>query len=196
MSHVTSTNESCHAHKLARTQAHTSHKHAQTNNWATSHSRTSHMSCARTCSHAGRWISSTHTIGWMSHVTPTDKSRHTYTRVMAHTRTCSHGCISSTHTIGWMRHVTPTNKSCHTFECVTSHTWTYWVATISRLLKMRGLYCKWEVSYLESRLFCRALLQKRPMILRSLLIVNTSYSHLPCRQMHCRCISCRMSSLL
>jgi len=159
MSHVTFTNESCHAHKLARTQAHTSHKHAQTNNWATSHSRTSHMSCARTCSHAGRWI-------------------------------------SSTHTSGWMRHVTPTNKSCHTFECVTSHTWTYWVATISRLLKMRGLYCKWEVSYLESRLFYRALLQKRPMILRSLLIVNTSYSHLPCRQMHCRCISCRMSSLL
>ena len=41
---------------------------------------------------------------------------------------------------------------------------TYEVATISRLLKIM-------VSFAESRLFLRALLQKRPIILRSLLIV-------------------------
>jgi len=34
----------------------------------------------------------------------------------------------------------------------------------------------WEVSFAEYRLFYRALLQKRPMILRSLLIVATPYS--------------------
>jgi len=34
---------------------------------------------------------------------------------------------------------------------------------------------KWQVSFAEYRLFYRALLQKRPMILRSLLIVATLY---------------------
>jgi len=45
---------------------------------------------------------------------------------------------------------------------------TYGVATISRLLKIRGLFCR-----LSSRLFYRALLQKRPIILRSLIIEAT-----------------------
>ena len=44
----------------------------------------------------------------------------------------------------------------------------YGVATISRLLKIK-------VSFPEYRLFYRALLQKRPMVLRSLLIVATPY---------------------
>jgi len=44
----------------------------------------------------------------------------------------------------------------------------YGVATISRLLKITG-------SFAESSLFYRALLQKRPTILRSLLIVATPY---------------------
>jgi len=43
------------------------------------------------------------------------------------------------------------------------------VASISRLLKMVGLFCR--ISSLL--LFYRALLQKRPIILRSLLIVAT-----------------------
>jgi len=45
----------------------------------------------------------------------------------------------------------------------------YGVATISRLLIIM-------VSFAEYRLFCRALLQKRPVILRGLLIVATPYS--------------------
>ena len=45
----------------------------------------------------------------------------------------------------------------------------YGEATISRPLKMMGLSCKYS-------LFYRALLQKRPIILRSLLIVATPYS--------------------
>ena len=46
-------------------------------------------------------------------------------------------------------------------------TW-YGVATISRLLKITSLFCR-------IRLFYRAVLQKRPIILRSLLIVATPY---------------------
>ena len=48
----------------------------------------------------------------------------------------------------------------------------YGVATISRLLKIIG------VSFAEYHLFCRALLQKRPVILRSLLIEATPYMSL------------------
>jgi len=44
----------------------------------------------------------------------------------------------------------------------------YGVATISSLLKIIGLFA-------EYRLFYRALLQKRPLFLRSLLIVATPY---------------------
>jgi len=47
----------------------------------------------------------------------------------------------------------------------------YGVAMISKLIK------KIEVSYAEYRLFYRALLQKRPMFLGSLLIVATPYRH-------------------
>jgi len=46
--------------------------------------------------------------------------------------------------------------------------YTYGVATISRLLKI-------QVSFAEYRLFYRALLQRRPIILRSLLIVATHH---------------------
>ena len=47
----------------------------------------------------------------------------------------------------------------------------YGVATMSRLLKMIGLFCRISSLY-------RALLQKRLIILRSLLIVAGPYSHL------------------
>ena len=55
--------------------------------------------------------------------------------------------------------------TCHYPCLLTCH---YGVATISRLLKFKGLFCR-------NSLFTRALLQKRPMILRSLLIVVTPY---------------------
>jgi len=50
------------------------------------------------------------------------------------------------------------------WECVVC----YGVATISRLLKL-------DVSFAQHSLFYRALLQKRPIILRSLLIVAILY---------------------
>jgi len=49
----------------------------------------------------------------------------------------------------------------------------YGVATISRLLKNYMSLLKLYVSFAEYGLFYRALLQKRPIILRSLLIVAT-----------------------
>jgi len=47
------------------------------------------------------------------------------------------------------------------------------VASISRLLKL-------QVSFAEYRLFYRALLQKRPIILRSLLVIATPYEVCGC----------------
>jgi len=46
-----------------------------------------------------------------------------------------------------------------------------WVATISRLNTIIGLFCRYS-------LFSRALLKRRPMILRSLLIVATPYIYM------------------
>jgi len=142
---------------------------------------------------------------WMSHVPSNlthlkcDMSPVTYVWVMSHTNESSHCWMGHVtyESVTWhmseschicMSHVTyewamwHMNKSCHiwmshvTYEWVTygwvmSHDSTYvWyrVATISRLLNKK-------VSFAEYSLFYRALLQKRPMFLGSLLIVATSY---------------------
>jgi len=52
---------------------------------------------------------------------------------------------------------------------VSDFKWYYGVATISRLLKI-------QVSFAEYRRFYRALVQNRPIILRSLLLEATPYS--------------------
>jgi len=80
------------------------------------------------------WVIS-HT--WMCHVTHMNESCCTYECVISHI---------------WMSHVTHMNDSCHTNEWVMSHIWLshvishisvwYGVATISRLLKITGLFCK------------------------------------------------------
>ena len=57
-----------------------------------------------------------------------------------------------------------------TLDCP-NHRQHYGVARISRLLKSLGLFCRIS-------LFNRALLQKRPIILRSLLIVATPYAYI------------------
>ena len=71
------------------------------------------------------------------------------------------------------------------YRCIFSMFW-YGVATISRLLKIIGLFCKRDDT-----------LQKRPIILRSLLIVATPYASVciyvnpkyfgmcPCVRMYC-----------
>jgi len=65
----------------------------------------------------------------------------------------------------------------HFHTCTHTHIYRdncrYGVAMISRLLSIIGLFANY-------RLFYRALLQKRPMILRSLLIVATPYSQHAC----------------
>ena len=47
---------------------------------------------------------------------------------------------------------------------------------------------KLQVSYVEYRLFYRALLQKRPIILRSLLIVATPYARVVSRMCDITCV--------
>ena len=70
---------------------------------------------------------------WMNHIAHVNESRHTYERVMSHT---------------WMRHVTHTDESCHTYEWVMSYIRKSrcvihdGVATIGRLLKIIGFFCR------------------------------------------------------
>jgi len=62
--------------------------------------------------------------------------------------------------------VAHTNDSCCTHVMLSIMMSYYWVATISRVLQIIGLFCRIS-------LFYRALLQKRRIILGSLLIVAT-----------------------
>ena len=89
---------------------------------------------------------------WMSHVTHMNESCHTHEWVVSHT---------------WMSRATHMNESCHTHEYVMSETGMGW-------LRLVGSF-KSHVSFAEYSLFYRALLQKRPIIWRSLLIVATPY---------------------
>jgi len=121
------------------------------------------------------------------HVTHMNKSCHTYEWVMTHMNA---SCLwvewgtsriwTSESRDEWViihmriRHVAYPNEPCHR----------YGVAPISRLLKL-------QVSVAEYSLFYRALLQKRPIILRSLLIVATLYewivSHIWTSHDTCEC---------
>jgi len=91
------------------------------------------MACSRLSMSRERVMS----YSWMSHVTCTNESCHLYEWGMSHVR---------------MSHVTCTNESCHMYEWVMSHStvthdgmWPdtlYGVATVSRLLKITGLFDK------------------------------------------------------
>jgi len=65
-----------------------------------------------------------------------------------------------------------THSTCHGLPNSASRKqeYVYGVASISRLLKIIGLFA-------EYRLFNRVLLQKRPTILRGLLLVATTYAY-------------------
>jgi len=130
MGHVTRMNGSCHMYE-----------------WVMSHVWMCHVTYTPThdsCDIYG-WVVS-HT--WISHVTHMNESCLTYEWVMSHI---------------WLSHVKHMNQSCHTYECIMSHvvklrlrvTWhiqmshviyvaymDYGVATMSRLLKIVGLFCK------------------------------------------------------
>jgi len=94
-----------------------------------------------------------HTHTRISHVTDMKESCHTYEWVNSHVR---------------MRHVAHLNDSCHTYGRVMSH------ICIMGWLRLVGCL-KIQVSLQNTGLFCRALLQKRPIFLSILLIVATPY---------------------
>jgi len=79
----------------------------------------------------------------------------------------------------WIRRGTHLNASWHIYECVMAHvcisrgTPMGWLRLVSSL--------KLQVSFAEYSLFYRALLQKRPIILRSLLIAATPYEYVMTR---------------
>jgi len=175
MSHVTRThtNESCYAY---------------TYEWVTSHvhtrmSHVTHTHMNESChTYTHEWVMSRIHI-WMSHATRThtNESCHAYTYEWV-----------TSHVHVWMSHVTHAhmNESCHTYECVThthwNRTWTGmhaapWRAAPCAMYCIPSLVTRWvgswnlKVSSVEYSLFYRALLQKRPVLLRSLLVVATSY---------------------
>jgi len=73
----------------------------------------------------------------------------------------------------WMSHGTHMKESCHTYEWVMAQLWMSHVTHMGWLRLVGSL--KLYVSFAEYCLFYRALLQKRPIILRSLLIEATPY---------------------
>ena len=116
---------------------------------------------------------------WMSHGTPRmHVSRHTYEWVMSHIR-MSHGTHmnESCHIYewvmshAWMIHVTQMNESCHTYDWVMSY-----LTYLSDMgwLRLEGS-SKLQVSFAKEPYKRDYIVQKRPIILGSLLIVATPY---------------------
>ena len=150
-SHVAWTNESCHTYKPVSSLV-----------------RMSYVTHIHESGHTYKYVMS-HI--WMSHVTHMNESCRTYEWVRSHMR---------------MSQVTHVNESCHTCEWVRSHVW---MSHVTRVNESRHT-CEWVVSQIDS---CKGqchsiilhvsftkepynkdhILQKRPIILRSLLIVAT-----------------------
>jgi len=148
------------------------------------------MTWEHSCTHV---IESWHI--WMSHVTYVNESCHTYEWVMSHIW-MSHITLRmrqiATLRMSWRTYEWVMSRligswhtfdeSCHTYEWVMSHIWMRSCHTSINHVKDIGMgwlrlvgSLKWQVSFAEYCLFYRALLQKRPIILRSLLIEATPY---------------------
>ena len=118
-------------------------------NEATADIYMSHVTQIMAQCHTYEWEATTHIWMSMSHIWM--RRRHTYEWVM------SHVWMRRRHTYEWV---------CHTHESVmTRLTGMVWLRLVASL--------KLYVSFAEYSLFYRALLQKRPIILRSLLILAT-----------------------
>jgi len=202
MSHVTHMNEARHTYEWGTAHIwmrHVTHTHAyvvwrvdelcHTYAWVTSHSHVSHETYTG-YSRVVIWVYVTWGM-WMSHVTHMNESWHTYewgalrmcmnhgTR-MWHTCAMTHGTRMS-HTCAMTRRMSEARCAC---ACVASHiketrstTYRIW---LEFLLCETGMRClqlvgslELQVSFAEYSLFYMALVQKRPIILRSLLIVAT-----------------------
>ena len=158
MGHVTHIDESCHTHewvishiwvmsRLPNGSCHTHRWACHTHEWVISHiwvmsritsfKRMSHVTLANGSCHAHGWVMSHF---WMSHVIHMNESCHAYEWVMSYI---------------WMSHGAHMNESCHTYDGTRARQVRKWgslkkfsknlyygVATISRLLKIVGLFCK------------------------------------------------------
>jgi len=128
---------------------------------------------------------------WMCHVTHMTESCHTYEytwRLVKAYRWWSIHMFESCHTYEWVMphiwtsHVTHMNESCHTCEWVMSHMWMRHIThgNVSNT-HMGWLWLVGSLTLLVS--FAKVpykrddILQKRPIILRSLLILATPYEY-------------------
>ena len=166
MSHVTCTNESCHPHECVMSHIRMSMSHIRMSHVTLMNAFTHMNESCRTCvsyvTHTPIVVSEesvvVHTYEmimshiWMRHVTCTNESCHTCEWVMSHIRMCQ---------------VTHMNQSCHSHESVAVFTvadfrntwriclfvssrWLYGVASVSRIDKIIGLFCKralWKRRY-------------------------------------------------
>jgi len=197
----THTHTHLHTHTYTRTLKHT-HKHTHThlhidvlpvkfhmNEWVTSHHWVGHLTRPNT---TRRTYKSVMSHAQMSHVTRTNESRHTYNWVMSHVwmspvAHTNESCYTYEFVMShvWKSRVTRTDKSRCTYEWGMSHMQikhithvnvscrTHDVASIGRLLKIIGLFCKRDLSFAKETYKRDDFLQKRPINLRSLLIEAT-----------------------
>jgi len=97
-------------------------------------------------------------VNWMSHITHTNESRHTYERVPSHIRT-SHIAQQRAICVCTSR-VTHMNEVCHTYAWVTSHVWMSHVthAYTYRALTYDGTGWDslWETARVSVAIFCVA----------------------------------------
>jgi len=155
-----------------------------------------HVTRMRESRHTYEWVMS-HI--WMSHVTHMNEVCHTYAWGMSyiwmgHVPLMNEACHTCAWVMSyiWIGHVTHVNESCHTYELGMSHvcmshikrmeeSWHMYKCVMSRIgwLRLVGSL-KSQVSFVEYRLFYGAFWQKRPIILRSLLIVATPYECVAC----------------
>jgi len=144
---------------------------------------TNHGKCMDESCHISKWIvltcHMTHWVMWMSHAAHLNESHHTYEWVvyiyMSHAMHMNESCDTYKWVMWytWMSHVTYTNEPRDTYNWVMLHVWRSPVTHMG-WLRLVG-FLKLKVFFAEYSLFYRAHLPKRPVILRSLLIVSTSY---------------------
>ena len=180
MGQVSHVNESCPTYECVMSHIRMCHvphmrESRPTHAWVMSYIWTSHVPRANESCHSMNescptyeWVMS-HI--WLSHVTRMNESYTSHEWVMSHT---------------WMCHSNHTNESCHTYECVKSlihavYLCPPWIDhnTFSPLFDMRWLRLvgslKVQVSFSKKPYKRDYILQKRPTILRCLLIVAIPY---------------------
>jgi len=138
-------------------------------NWVTSH-RVLSLSLSLTHAYS---LSTTHQTERHSLLTRNSWVNRAQIRHITQIQSLSHTDLS-------LSHATRLNASRHTYEWVMSHPWISHVTHIDESCHAHGCVMdasKLQVSFAEYRLFCRALLQKKPIFLRSLQFIHIWMSH-------------------